>query len=64
VLSSDGGNTWDKDDEIVLRANGGNLDLGYPSSVQLPDGSILTAYYFNDAPDGVRYIAATRWRLQ
>ena len=61
VLSADGGNTWDKKREIILRADGGSTDLGYPSSVQLPDGSVLTVYYFNDAPDSARYIAASRW---
>jgi hypothetical protein len=30
--------------------------------VQRPDGTIVTAYYFNDHPGGERYIAATLWR--
>ena len=24
-----------------------NLDIGYPESLQLPDGKILIVYYFN-----------------
>jgi hypothetical protein len=59
-LSADGGETWSE--TIVLRNDGGCHDLGYPRTVQRPDGTIVTAYYFNDEPDGERYIAATLWR--
>ena len=61
VLSSDGGVTWDTDNTYVLRDDGVG-DLGYPGSVQLPDGSILTIYYITLA-DGVTHSAATRWEL-
>lgn len=44
--------------ELVIRNDGGNTDLGYPWSVQLRDGRILTAYYFNQA-NGTRYIAGS-----
>ena len=36
-------------------------DLGYPRTVQRPDGKIVTVYYFNDHKDTERYIAATIW---
>jgi photosystem II stability/assembly factor-like uncharacterized protein len=58
-ISSDGGKTWGN--EIVLRNDGGCRDLGYPRTVQRPDGKVVTVYYFNDHPDGDRYIAATIW---
>jgi hypothetical protein len=58
-LSADGGTTWGQ--EIVLRGDGGNHDLGYARTVQRPDSTIVTVYYFNDHPDGERYIAATLW---
>jgi hypothetical protein len=58
-LSADGGETWGN--EIVLRDDGGNHDLGYPRTVQRSDGTIVTAYYYNDRPEGERYIAATLW---
>jgi BNR repeat-like domain len=58
-LSADGGHTWGK--EIVLRDDGGGRDLGYPRSVQRPDGKVVTVYYFHDQPGGDRYIAATIW---
>jgi Neuraminidase (sialidase) len=58
-LSGDGGKTWGK--EIVLRDDGGGRDIGYPRTVQRPDGKVVTVYYFHDQPNGDRYIAATVW---
>jgi hypothetical protein len=58
-LSADNGLTWGE--EIVLRDDGGNWDLGYPQTVQRADGKLVTVYYFNDHPDQERYVAATIW---
>ena len=45
--------------EIVLRDDGGSVDLGYPWATMLGDGSrALVVYYFNEK-DGTRYIAGT-----
>jgi hypothetical protein len=66
-ISDDGGETWGP--EIVIRDDGGSWDLGYPRATELPNGKILTVYYFNDRDDpvqcegGVRYIAATVFAL-
>jgi len=66
-VSDDGGDTWGP--EIIIRDDGKSWDLGYPRSVELAAGTILTAYYFNTADDpvdvdgGVRHIAATRWKV-
>jgi hypothetical protein len=49
-------------EELWLRTGAGNHDLGYPRTVQRPDGKIVTAYYYNDKADGERYIAATIWQ--
>jgi hypothetical protein len=59
-LSADEGMTWGE--ELILRADGGSHDLGYPRTVQRPDGTLVTAYYFNDRPGAAAYIAATLWR--
>jgi hypothetical protein len=59
-LSSDGGTSWG--DEIVLRNDGGGRDIGYPRSIQRPDGRVVTIYYFWDEKTGPeRYIAASNW---
>ncbi len=59
-LSKDGGRTWGE--EIILRDDGGGRDLGYPRSVQRPDGKVITVYYMWDQKTGPeRYIAATIW---
>jgi hypothetical protein len=58
-LSQDNGRTWGP--ELVLRGPGGGRDIGYPVSVQRPDGKIVTIYYFHDQPVSDRYIAATIW---
>jgi hypothetical protein len=47
LLSRDGGQTWDINHEILLAGDGvENRDLGYPSTVQLDDGTIITALYY------------------
>ena len=45
-------------EEIVIRDDGGNGDLGYPWACITADGRILTVYYINHS-DGMRYIAGT-----
>ena len=60
TLSEDGGMTWSE--AIVLRDDAGNHDIGYCRSVQRPDGSMVTVYYYNDVPEGERFIDATIWR--
>jgi len=54
-LSTDGGKTWDVENEIVLRHEGANGDLGYPVSIELEDERVLTVYYYIQA-DGNCYI--------
>jgi hypothetical protein len=61
-LSGDSGATWG--DAITLRRGGGDHDIGYPRTVVLADGTVVTAYYFNDQPGGhgERFIEATIWK--
>jgi hypothetical protein len=58
-VSRDEGRTWS--DDIVLRADAVDWDLGYTRSVQRPDGRVVTVYYYNDAKSTERYIGATSW---
>ena len=61
-LSEDGGATWQTGGEVVLRDDGLDRDMGYPSSEQLEDGSILTVYYWH-GEDQIRHLVSTRWTL-
>ncbi len=62
-ISEDDGVTWGP--ELILRADGGSWDLGYPRTALLGGGKVISVYYFNRADDkiqldgGVRHIAAT-----
>lgn len=60
LISYDDGETWE-DEYIVTRAS--VSDLGYPSSTELPDGSILTVYYERYGEDPVPSLLCSRWRL-
>ncbi len=72
---SDDGITWRKEREVVLRADALSDDLGYPVSIELEPGVILTAYYQIDPkvdrppqspPDPQRHrpdILGTIWRV-
>jgi hypothetical protein len=47
LMSQDGGLTWDRYREVLLAGDGVlNTDLGYPSTVQLEDGAIVTLLYY------------------
>ena len=72
VLSEDGGESWDVAGTVILRDDcsghsplrgegTGAGDVGYPVSMQLPGGDVLTAYYITPA-DHVTHSAVTRWR--
>ncbi|MAE67778.1 MAG: hypothetical protein CMJ18_26280 [Phycisphaeraceae bacterium] len=63
-VSRDHGRTWDVDRTYILRADGQGkgMDLGYPESTELSDGSIFTIYYMNGA-DNITHVAGTRWTL-
>lgn len=58
-LSDDDGTTWS--DEIALLTGAGNQDIGYPRTVLNARGQVVTGYYWNDTPDGERYIGVTLW---
>lgn len=60
-ISWDGGKTWGE--EIVVGPESPDWDHGYPSSVELSDGSILTVYYQKYPGDTYNSILSTRWEL-
>ncbi len=62
ALSRDEGETWEHD--LVLRDDGPDADLGYPSSVELSDGSILTVYYQKPhRREDKCALLCSRWRI-
>jgi len=63
AISRDEGKTWDVENPISLVGAPGP-DLGYPSSVQLDDGSILTVYYQSDKVGEPTFLMSTHWRLK
>ncbi|MBT7862303.1 MAG: exo-alpha-sialidase [Gemmatimonadetes bacterium] len=44
LISHDEGRSWDEDNRLFLATDIGR-DLGYPSSIQRDDGTIVTVYY-------------------
>ena len=60
-LSTDGARTWSE--PMTISADGASGDLGYPSTVELSDGALLTVWYerMKDAPKAV--LRQARWRL-
>lgn len=58
--SEDEGETWKIEEEVQLRNDFLNWDVGYPESLELPDGRVLTVYYFNLF--GRYFLGATLWR--
>jgi sialidase-1 len=60
-LSEDHGRSWSE--PITLSSDGVGTDLGYPSTVQLSDGSLLTVWYevMGNSPYAV--LRQARWTL-
>jgi sialidase-1 len=62
-ISKDEGKTWEYQDEITL-CLADSQDLGYPSSTQLDDGSILTVYYQAPKFGEPTCLMSTHWKLK
>ena len=61
AISTDEGASWDYD--YILRDDGPDWDLGYPSSVELADGSIFSLYYQKVKAGDRCGLLWSRWRL-
>lgn len=61
-VSYDNGSTWAE--EYAIDVNTDNGDLGYPATVELDDGSLLTVYYQKPVGDMKPSFYCTRWNLQ
>ncbi len=61
-VSADHGRTWSE--PLTISDDGIGGDLGYPSTVQLADGSLLTVWYeLMREPRGRAVLRQARWRL-
>lgn len=61
-ISSDNGRTWSA--AMVISGDGKGGDLGYPSTVELADGSLLTVWYETMAEPKLAVLRQARWRLK
>ena len=59
--SKDGGKTWGE--PIIISSDGLNGDLGYPSTVELADGSLLTVWYEQMKKPKKAVLRQARWTL-
>ena len=60
-VSSDNGKTWS--DEMILSGDGIGGDLGYPSTVELDDGSLLTVWYETMKEPPLAVLRQAHWTL-
>ncbi len=61
AFSYDRGASWDHG--WIIRDDGPDSDLGYPSTVELADGGLLTVYYQKAAAGESCSLLYSRWRL-
>ncbi|MCC6343449.1 MAG: exo-alpha-sialidase [Bryobacterales bacterium] len=59
-LSVDGGRTWGA--AVTISSDGMSGDLGYPSTVELADGELLTVWYELEAGSPRAQLRQARWK--
>ena len=62
MFSEDEGKTWDTGNDIYI--NNVSWDLGYPSTVELNDGSLLTLFYAHKDADSPAEIFKVKWSFE
>lgn len=60
-LSEDEGRTWSE--PMIISGDGASTDLGYPSTVELADGALLTAWYEALKDNPLAVLRQARWRI-
>jgi hypothetical protein len=61
-LSDDEGRTWSQ--TLIISGDGSGMDLGYPSTVEFDNGSLLTAWYETMRGSNHAVLRQARWRLK
>ena len=59
--SSDNGKTWNE--PMIISGDGAGGDLGYPSTVELGDGSLLTVWYEKLKDQKLAVLRQAHWKL-
>ena len=62
MFSTDNGKTWDTDH--ILYENTVSSDLGYPATVELDDGSLLTVFYAHPEENTPAVIMQQKWKFR
>lgn len=62
IFSKDGGESWS--DEYTIYENYCSDDLGYPSTVELDDGSLLTVFYARENEEPPAVIMQQKWSFE
>jgi Neuraminidase (sialidase) len=60
-LSTDHGKTWSE--PMILSGDGKGGDLGYPSTVELADGSLLTVWYESMKEPKLAVLRQAKWQI-
>lgn len=63
ALSEDGGRSWQTENEIIIRDDLPNGDLGYPTTIEYESGKLYCIYYGQE-PDGVTCVMGTYFKLE
>ncbi len=61
MISLDGGKSWEKD--IRIYENHVSDDIGYPSTIELPGGMLLTVFYAKSSEDNPCEIMQQKWKI-
>jgi len=61
-VSDDHGRTWSE--AMIISGDGVSGDLGYPSTVQIDDGSLVTVWYENMSQSPYAVLRQARWSLE
>ena len=60
-ISSDNGKTWSE--PMIISGDGVGGDLGYPSTVELDDGTLLTVWYEKMKDQKHAVLRQAHWKL-
>ena len=60
-ISADQGRTWSE--PLTISADGEGYDLGYPATVELADGTLLTVWYEFQKAAGKAVLRQAKWKL-